>query len=142
MNSGLPEFDLWMENEVDNQNAPDPMQRFIETAELRGALGARDAARILDSPSSARIDFSDIDADEKAFAKKMRADWEEDLIGDSHVLAKIETSASRRRTNLAIWMRGQFALGKSARELISHAEKHDGHTANLLREIAHELQAA
>jgi uncharacterized protein Yka (UPF0111/DUF47 family) len=58
-----------------------------------------------------------------------------------HTLAKMETSLDRRRRNLSTWMRGELALGKSASELIDHAARHDQATANLMREVAEELEA-
>jgi hypothetical protein len=61
---------------------------------------------------------------------------------EEHQLAKMETGLDRRKRGLSAWMRGELALGKSARELIDHAARHDQETANLLQEVADELEAA
>jgi len=54
----------------------------------------------------------------------------------------METPASRRGRGIRIWMQGQFALGKTAGELVEHAQRHDPATARLLAEVAAELDEA
>jgi len=53
-----------------------------------------------------------------------------------------KNAGERRKLGILAWLRSQLALGKSADELIEHAETHDLEVANLIRTCAAELEAA
>jgi hypothetical protein len=59
---------------------------------------------------------------------------------DPDVGLGLQKSGDRRKLALRGWLASQLAIGKSATELIEHAARHDLQTANLLRELAAELQ--
>lgn len=50
-----------------------------------------------------------------------------------------KNSGQRKKAMLRGWFSSQLAVGKSAADLIQHAERHDLQTANLLRDLAAEI---
>jgi hypothetical protein len=49
-------------------------------------------------------------------------------------------AGDRKKYTLKAWMAEQFALGRTANELIEHAAGHDQQTAELLRELATQIE--
>jgi hypothetical protein len=75
-----------------------------------------------------------------AFALRKTEPSEDDIL--PRELAKIHKPGNRKRVAIASWMRSQFALGKTATELVEHAQRHDPAMALLISELAQELEAA
>lgn len=138
MNAKLAEFELRLDDgePADIQAEPeDHLAKFIEQAKLAGEVGWHHAARFEEETSH-------INTHADAALRKQNtetSDFEETLILNSQTLAKLETSSDRKKQNCRAWLREQVALGKTSRELISYAQKHDLAVANMLREIAAEL---
>jgi hypothetical protein len=138
MNPTLAEFELRM-NEGERPNELpeplDPFSKFVEEAALAGAIGWRNVAKFEE-------ETSDINARADRAVRKNHtkaSDFDETLVPDSQALAKFATPSDRRRQNCRVWLLSQVALGKTAHNLIAHAQRHDPNTANLLREISTEM---
>jgi hypothetical protein len=114
---------------------------FFENAVFDSAIGRNGAAERLQSETQEFQKRADtiLRGERKSPAASPAASGDAD---DPHRLEKMETPLTRRKRNLSVWMRSEFALGKTAGELIEHAAQHDQATANLLREVADELEAA
>ena len=108
---------------------PDVIGQLFENAKFDAAMCAPGSATALAVESS-------------GYTRKRQSDAPAE-VDDAHRLEKGigETSLVRRKRTLSAWMSGELALGKTARELIDHAARHDRETANLLREVADELDA-
>jgi hypothetical protein len=60
----------------------------------------------------------------------------------SDALEKIYNPSLRRKIGLTNYLKSMLAQGETVQAIVSHAEKHDAHTADLFREIAREIGAA
>lgn len=122
------------------EEVPDAIGELFEAGRLDAAIGKTGAAVAL------RAETANLDKRASEILKRSRdaapADWDAPLTDDSHALAKMDTPLDRRKRSYAAWLRTEMALGKTCRELIDHAAKHDLGVANLLREVAAELEAA
>jgi hypothetical protein len=120
---------------------PCDVQKFFEAAQYDAAAGRNGAAARLESETEDFHKRADtiLRGERKSPAASPAASGDGD---DPHRLEKTESPLTRRKRNLSVWMRSEFALGKTAGELIDHAQRHDPATANLLREVADELEAA
>ena len=140
MDPTLAEFELYLNEGERAETLPepgnDPLATFFEAARLAGIIGWNHVDQL-------QKETEELESFADAALQNTRAtnDREETITDDSHVLAKTMAS-DRRRQNLAVWMHSQLALGKSARQLIEHAALHDATTAQLLTEIASELEKA
>lgn len=144
-----PVFVDLFRSDADVQELPDVFAKLAADGGLRGAGVEPDVLRAETSQTEKR--FGAMHSAER-FAQMAKAhgihlqktqaqrEYEAEHVADGRELEK-RMVGERRRNGLRQWLASELALGKSADDLIAHAERFDPEIAGVLREVAQELAA-
>lgn len=147
-NVSLEFSDLFKTDGADVTPTPDPFRRFFEAAHLRGA--GVESSELHSTEIEDRFrKLHNVERWQQAakaanIGEARRAaqnEWEETITAPEYQKLEKTMSGERRKLALREWLRGELSLGKSAADLIEHAEKFDPEIAGVLAELASELQA-